>query len=224
MSNLYSKGKVNLKELTHHPQAVAHRVGQVVAMDLVGPMSKAITSTPYLLTMMDRLSRYVVVAFLPDKKAETVATAFLQHWIQSVGGVPETVIMDQGREFVSRTTRGLMRDLGCEVKWTQPENHQSNPVERFHRTLWNMARSIRTEGVNSWSSAVRTAVGIYNQQVHTATGVPPNRLFLGRDLHLPGDLFRGDPLLNEVHFASRTTGNRRQQAIFGGYRFCAGVH
>ena len=127
--------KVNLKELTHHPQAVAHRVGQVVAMDLVGPVSKAITSTPYLLTMMDRLSRYIVVAFLPDKRAETVATAFLQHWVQAGGGVPETVIMDQGREFVSRTTRGLLRDLGCEVKWTQPENHQSNPVERFHRTL-----------------------------------------------------------------------------------------
>ena len=57
-----------------------------------------------------------------------------------------------------------------------------------------MARSIRTEGVSSWSSAVRTAVGIYNQQAHSATGVPPNRLFLGRDLHLPGDVFRGDPL------------------------------
>ena len=33
---------------------------------LVGPMSKAITSTPYLLTMMDRLSRYVV-AFAYEK-------------------------------------------------------------------------------------------------------------------------------------------------------------
>ena len=54
-------------------------MGQVVAVDLVGLLSKAITSTPYLLTMMDRLSRYIVVAFLPDKKAETVATAFLQH-------------------------------------------------------------------------------------------------------------------------------------------------
>ena len=59
-----------------------------------------------------------------------------------------------------------------------------------------MARYIRTEGVTSWSSAVRTAVGIYNQAPHSATGVPPNRLFLGRDLHLPGDLFRGDPLPN----------------------------
>ena len=72
-----------------------------------------------------------------------------------------------------------------------PENHQANPIERLHRTLWAMCQSQRLEGQTSWRSAVKTAVSLYNQSPQ-ALIVPQVflQVFLGRDLHLPGDLLR----------------------------------
>lgn len=183
------KHPVNLKDHTHFA-TLAHRVGEMVAMDLMGPISKKITNSPYLLTCMDVFSRYTMAIPIPDKKADTVTRAFLHHWVQGPGGTPEKVVLDQGKEFTSRTTRGLLRDLGVEIKWVSVDNHQTNPVERIHRTLWAMCRSQRVDGERSWRSAVRTALSIYNQSVHSSTGVPPNRVFLGRDLQLPHDLLR----------------------------------
>ena len=117
-----------------------------------------------------------MVVPIRDKKAETVATAFLQHWIQGPGGTPESVLVNQGREWTYRTTRGMLRDLGVEVKWVPVNNHQSNPVDRLHWTLWAMCRSQRLGGERSWRSAVKTAISLYNQYPHSSTGVPPNRV------------------------------------------------
>ena len=44
------KNKVNLKDHTHY-LTLAHRVGEVEAIDLSGPVSKKVTNTPYLLSM-----------------------------------------------------------------------------------------------------------------------------------------------------------------------------
>ena len=77
-------------------------------MDLLGPVSGKISNTPYLLTVMDLFSRYAMAIPLENKKGETVATAFLKEWIQGCGGVPESILADQGKEFVSKTTRSVV--------------------------------------------------------------------------------------------------------------------
>ena len=79
------------------------------------------------------------------------------------------------------------------VQFGHSDNHQSNPLERFHRTLCSLIWNLRAEGEDNWVSVVETAAWLYNQTRHSSTGLTPNKLFLGRENCLPTDLFQGAP-------------------------------
>ena len=187
------KQKTNLKQGIHVPR-VAHEQGEIVYVDLVGPFSDKITPFRYLLTVMDGFSRYVAVAPLPSKSAAEVSQALLDCWVK-IHGIPRTVYSDRGTEFTARLTQNLFQELGIQVKLGTPDNHQSNPLERFHRTLYDLVKSLRQEGETNFLSGVRTAVMLYNSSVHTSLGVTPNRLKFGHEVPGPADLVLGQPPL-----------------------------
>ena len=79
------------------------------------------------------------------------------------------------------------------AKLGTPENHQANPLERFHRTLYGLVKSLRQEGETNFISGVRTAVMLYNGSIHASLGVTPNSLKFGHEVPGPGDLMLGRP-------------------------------
>ena len=81
------------------------------------------------------------------------------------------------------------------MKLGTPENHQSNPLERFHRTLYSLVKSLRQEGETNFLSGVRTAVMLYNGSVHASLGVTPNSLKFGHEVPGPGEILLGRPPL-----------------------------
>ena len=118
----------------------------------------------------------------------------MDHWVK-IHGIPQTVYSDQGAEFTARLTRNLFQELGVHAKLGTPENHQANPLERFHRTLYSLVKSLRQEGETNFLSGVRTAVMLYNGSIHTSLGVTPNSLKFGHEVPGPGDFVLGRPPL-----------------------------
>ena len=85
-------------------------------------------------------------------------------WIKGGGGIPRSVYMDKGKEFTAQLSQTCYKQLGIELNFAVADNHQSNPVERFHRTLWGLIRVVRKEGEGNLVDAMRTAVMTYNGQ------------------------------------------------------------
>jgi transposase InsO family protein len=185
--------RANLKEGIHVPR-VSHEQGEIVYVDLVGPFSHKITPFRYLLTIMDGFSRFVAVAPLQSKSAAEVGQGFLDQWVK-VHGVPRSVYSDQGTEFTARLTQNLFQELGVHAKLGTPDNHQANPLERFHRTLYGLVKSLRQEGETNFVSGVRTAVMLYNGSIHASLGVTPNSLKFGHEVPGPADMLLGRPPL-----------------------------
>ena len=67
-------------------------------------------------------------------------------------------------------TRSMLNELGIPIQFAHPENHQANPVERFHQTLYAFVKSPRQEGETCLISGIRTAVMLYNASIHTSLG------------------------------------------------------
>ena len=119
------KQGINLKEGAHMPR-VSHEQGEIVYIDLVGPVSeKALYQ--YLLTMMDGFLGFVMVAPLRSKSAKEVSSAVLNTWVKGARGIPKTFHADNGKEFTVHIAQQLYNKLGNKLgihfSFGWPENH-----------------------------------------------------------------------------------------------------
>ena len=128
-------------------------VNDILCIDLVGPISLSTNKNKYILTMLDQFSRYVCAVALPDKSAKTVSTAIMGSWI-SLYEAPQMIRMDQGSEFNNYLLKHMLEGMDVNFKVGYAHNHQSNPVERFHRTLWALLRAKKINGDNDWERSL----------------------------------------------------------------------
>jgi len=122
--------KANVEPIPIPAQRFSH-----VHVDLVGPLPRSSKGHSYLLTMVDRATRWPEVVPLLGISAEEVADAFVDSWVARFG-VPATVTTDRGTQFSSSSWACLCQKLGMQHVMTTAYHPQSNGlVERFHRQL-----------------------------------------------------------------------------------------
>ena len=175
--------EVNLKQVDPH-DGRSISVIKVVCIDLVGPITMSSNKNKYILSILDQFSRFVAAVPLPDKSAKSVVSSIMTNWI-SLYGAPATIRMDQGKEFDNALFKSLLKKFEVNVKVGFSHNHQSNPVERFHRTLWALLKAKKANGENDWEKSLPTLILAYNSTQHFSTNSSPARMFLGRELNIP---------------------------------------
>ena len=115
---------------------------EAVHIDIVGqlppstPTNDTYTSScRYLLTCIDRATRWIEATPIPTIDAPTIARAFLETWVSRFG-VPLFVFTDRGSQFESELFSELSSVIGFHRLRTSSYHPQSNGmVERMHRTL-----------------------------------------------------------------------------------------
>ena len=136
------------KTQVQHMQFPASDRFYTVHLDIVGPLkpSKG-TFSPYpsemryLVTIIDRATRWFEVVPVSNITAETVADVFLTAWVSRFG-VPLHIVTDRGRQFESELMSHLSSLIGFHRLRTTTYHPQSNGmVERFHRTLKNALKA-----------------------------------------------------------------------------------
>ncbi|GBM16835.1 hypothetical protein AVEN_9414-1 [Araneus ventricosus] len=102
-----------------------------VNVDVIGPQS-TVGGMTYLLTCVDRVTRWPDAFPVPDQSADTIALAFWLEWISRFG-VPKKVISDRGTNFQSNLFSSLSKFLCAEQTRTNAYHPQNNAaLDRFH--------------------------------------------------------------------------------------------
>lgn len=156
-----------------------------VHLDIVGPLPPC-HGQVYLLTCVDRFTRWAEAIPIADITAETVASAFLYHWVARFG-VPSTITTDRGRQFESALFTATSQLMGTSRIRTTAYHPMSNGmVERFHRQL--KAALTATEEHN-WVEALPLVLLGIRSTLKEDIGCSAAELVYGTTLRLPGEFF-----------------------------------
>ena len=162
------------------PMPIAEYPGDVVAMDLTGPLPQGKSGSRYLLSIIDHASGYVDCYPLPDKSATSVYDALSTDYIPRYGP-PRVMLSDNGLEFKNNLVEGYLHGLGTEVRHTTPYHPQANgKIERFHRSLKSMLRKLVNARACEWEDHLGSALLAHRTTTSDVTGYSPFYLMFGR--------------------------------------------
>jgi transposase InsO family protein len=111
---------------------IFHIFAPISAQTLCGPI---LANFPYILTVQDDLSEFLIAVPMRGQTAEEASNAFVENVIL-VYGLPQVVLSDCGANFLSDTFMRICKLLCIKkIKTTQfrPESNGSN--ERSYRSL-----------------------------------------------------------------------------------------
>ena len=159
--------------------------GEIVGMDLVGPLAKSVEGNMYLLTLMDHATGWAEAYPISNRTGEAVVQKLCRDYIPR-HGVPTIMIHDNGTEFTNSTVQDYLCKLGVEVRRTTPYHPQTNgKLERWHRSLKDILRKLVNNNISAWEEHLGSALLAYRQSVSETTGYSPFYLLYGRRARYP---------------------------------------
>lgn len=131
---------------------------------------------PYMMTVIDTLSRYVWAKPLRNKEAATVASA-LREVFTEAKATPKILHNDNGGEFDGEVAQ-LCKDRSIHQVKSRSYTPESNPlVEGVHRILRQMLNAEMVRNRNrSWSAFLPKVLKSYNTTTHAGMKHTPNEL------------------------------------------------
>jgi hypothetical protein len=155
-----------------------------VHVDIVGPLPATAEGFKYLLTIMDRASRWLEALPLRSVTAAECREAFIASWVARFG-VPGTLLSDRGVQFASSLWAASMQQLGIRHRMTTAFHPQCNGlVERAHRRIKDALKA-RLAG-DKWSSHLPWVLLGLRAAPREDSGVCAAELLYGASLSFPG--------------------------------------
>ena len=165
----------NPQKIPLQPWPATSKVWERIHIDFAGPMDKKM-----FLLVVDAYSKWMEVVPLHHTTSEVVIEHLDQLFMRY--GYPETIISDNGPQFVSHETTTYLKNCGVKHITSPPYHPASNgAVERCVRNFKSHVQPEKRNGL-SIEKASQKFIHNYNSMPHEATGETPSERFLGRKM------------------------------------------
>ena len=185
-----------------------------VSIDLMTNFPTTANGNKHLLVCVDQFSRFCELIPIPDKTAETVATAFKDRVIAQHTS-PKILISDQGGEFINNILDNLCKMYKIKkVNITSHHPASNGLVERQNKKILDCLRHVIDSSETEWDRFIADVQSALNGSINSSIGDTPHFILYGVDKRLPYDLLLDEirPLYNYDDFVQVRF--RQSQSIF----------
>lgn len=176
---------------------------QMISIDLMGPLPVTRKQNCFILVITCCFSKFCHI--FPIKKATSeIIVKILEEHIFLVHGVPQSIFLDNGTQFVSAHTHELFKRYNIPNVYYSPKyTPQVNTVERYNKTIITCISAFVDGDHRSWDVLIPKIQYAINNSVNEATGFTPSFLVFGRELVLCGSHYTDTDVGDEVLFLPR---------------------
>ena len=163
------------------PMSIARAPWSCVAVDHVGPLPISERGNKYILTCIDKFSRYAEAFAVDDIDQKTTAQAIV-NGIVCRHGLFDVLQSDRGSAFVSQLAGNIYKELGIKQVKTSAYHPPANGViEIFNKTLGMTLKIWAAENQANWDVLLPFALFAYNCAYHSTIQESPYYVIHGRD-------------------------------------------
>jgi hypothetical protein len=153
--------------------------GELLTIDLYGPLPTGRAGVKYLLVCLDFFSKHVTLYPLKTATTRSCLNKLRDHYFQKVIK-PEVILSDHGSQFASPSWRKALGELGIQCKYSPIRHPESNPAERIMRELGKYFKIYCHETHKKWPELVPYIEDWLNSSVSESTGYAPIELLSGQ--------------------------------------------
>ena len=129
------------------------------------------------MTIIDPFTKYAQAYYVENTTSLNILSK-LRHYFAH-HNFPKQIVFDQGPEFKNKLVKEFFDLHKIETHYTSRSNSCSNsPIERLHSTIIEKLRVLESSEANVLERMI-SAITIYNQSIHSATGFTPFSLIYG---------------------------------------------
>jgi hypothetical protein len=152
--------------------------GELVTIDLYGPLPTGRGQVKYLLVCLEFFSKHVTLYPLRAATTRSCLNKLTSHYFKNVVK-PEILLSDNGSQFTSPAWKKTLSDLNIDVRYSPIRHPESNPTERVMRELGKYFRIYCSETHKKWPELVPHIERWLNSSVCASTGYAPIELLGG---------------------------------------------
>lgn len=160
---------------------IASKPFQMISMDLLGPLPRSTQQNSFILVICDWVTKWCMLFPIRHATASKVVDLAENHWF-NIFGVPETIIMDNGKQFSGKEFGRLAAKYAIQRLFFNALYHpQNNPTERVNKVIGNMLRAYVGDNHRHWDKEIGNIGIALRTAVSEITGFTPYYLTFGRE-------------------------------------------
>ncbi|GBG78476.1 hypothetical protein CBR_g26506 [Chara braunii] len=168
------------------PLPIPERPGESLSMDFMDTLVTGKSGMRYVFVIVDRFSKYARLVAMPETaKTEYIIRLFKENWVGDFG-LPKSIVSDRDIRFTIELWKAAAAEQGTQLQMTSGNHPEANgQAEQLNHAVQHLLRHYIKPNQVEWDEKLALIASLYNNAVHSVTGVSPNSLVLTFKPRLP---------------------------------------
>ncbi|GBG87127.1 hypothetical protein CBR_g44584 [Chara braunii] len=161
------------------PLLIPERPGESSSMDFMDTLVTSKSGMRHIFFIVDRFSKYARLIAMPKTaKTEYVIRLFKENWVMDFG-LPKSIVSDRDVRFTSELWKAAAAEQGTQLQMTSRNHPEANgQAKQLNHVVQHLLRHYIKPNQVDWDEKIALIAILYNNAIHSATGMSPNSLLL----------------------------------------------